>query len=92
MPAFFEKVKQRVKNRDTYKEFLKVLNLYSQEMVSQAEMLRLAEDILGKYPDLFNTLKSIVQTEENYGKTKQGGIGQTNKLINYDKKKKNFSR
>eukprot|EP00898_Chlorokybus_atmophyticus_P000738 jgi/Chlat1/1665/Chrsp127S08674 len=50
--AFFEKVKARLRNRDAYQEFLKCLNLFSQDIISRIELQGLAGDILGRFPEL----------------------------------------
>mmetsp|Transcript_36011 Transcript_36011/g.80148 ORF Transcript_36011/g.80148 Transcript_36011/m.80148 type:complete len:1160 (+) Transcript_36011:163-3642(+) len=49
---FFEKVKARLRNRDAYNDLLKCLNMYSQEIISRAELVWLVNDIVGKHPDL----------------------------------------
>jgi len=36
--AFFERVKARLRNRDMYQEFLKCLNIFSQEIIGRAEL------------------------------------------------------
>lgn len=35
---FFEKVKARLRNKDTYQDFLKCLNLFSQEIIGRTEL------------------------------------------------------
>ncbi len=50
--AFFEKVKQRLKNRDAYNELVKCLNIFNSEVISKMELQALVWDILGKYPEL----------------------------------------
>jgi histone deacetylase complex regulatory component SIN3 len=36
--VFFEKVKARLRNKDTYQDFLKCLNLFSQEIIGRTEL------------------------------------------------------
>lgn len=38
---FFERVKQRLRNREAYQEFLKCLNLFATDVISKAELLNL---------------------------------------------------
>lgn len=39
---FFEKVKQRLRSKEQYQDFLKCLNLYAQEIISRNELINLA--------------------------------------------------
>eukprot|EP00879_Flechtneria_rotunda_P010154 GHRR01010615.1.p1 GENE.GHRR01010615.1~~GHRR01010615.1.p1 ORF type:complete len:776 (+),score=281.26 GHRR01010615.1:210-2537(+) len=58
---FFEKVKSRLRNRELYQDFLKCLNLYAQEIISRQELLSLAHDIIGRYPDLVDGFQRFLQ-------------------------------
>ena len=49
---FFERVKNRLRNKEAYQDFLKCLNIFSQEIISKMELQGLVYDIIGKYPDL----------------------------------------
>ena len=49
---FFERVKNRLKTREVYQDFLKCLNLFAQEIISKDEMVQLVDDLLSKTPDL----------------------------------------
>jgi hypothetical protein len=40
---FFEKVKQRLRSKEQYQDFLKCLNLYAQEIISRNELINLAQ-------------------------------------------------
>ena len=51
---FFERVKQRLRNRDVYQEFLKCLNIFNQDIITKMELRGLVYDVLGKYPDLLS--------------------------------------
>jgi paired amphipathic helix protein Sin3a len=35
---FFEKVKNRIRNREAYQELLKCLNIYNQEIINKHEL------------------------------------------------------
>ena len=50
--TFFEKVKTRLRNRETYNELIKCLNIFNSEVISKMELQSLVWDILGRYPDL----------------------------------------
>ena len=49
---FFERVKNRLRNKEAYQDFLKCLNIFSQEIISKMELQGLVYDIIGKYSDL----------------------------------------
>jgi paired amphipathic helix protein Sin3a len=49
---FLEKVKTRLRSRELYSDFLKCLNMYSQDIISRPELVSLTADILGRNPDL----------------------------------------
>ena len=61
---FFDKVRDTMtsSSRDggAWGEFLKCLDMYSQEVLSRSEMLQLVEDLFGKHHDLFQEFKSIL--------------------------------
>jgi paired amphipathic helix protein Sin3a len=66
---FFDKVKARLRSRDTYQEFLKCLNIFSQEIISRGELQSLVGDILGKHADLmegFNEFLTHCENVEGY--------------------------
>jgi len=49
-----------VDGQESWAEFLKCLELYSQEVISQAEMLHLVQDLLGKNTELFADFKALL--------------------------------
>ena len=49
---FFERVKQRLRNKEVYQEFLKCLHIFNQDVITKMELRGLVYDVLGKYPDL----------------------------------------
>lgn len=61
---FFDQVKDTMtsSSRDggAWAEFLKCLDMYSQEVLTRAEMLQLVEDLFGKHNDLFQEFKAIL--------------------------------
>lgn len=50
--TFFEKVKAKLRSREGYQDFLKCLNLYTQEVISKSELTSLVHDLIGRYSDL----------------------------------------
>lgn len=50
--AFCEKVKEKLRNPENYQEFLKCLHIYSQEIITRADLQNLVGGLLGRYPDL----------------------------------------
>ncbi|OMO54974.1 Paired amphipathic helix [Corchorus olitorius] len=52
--AFCNKVKEKLRNPDHYQEFLRCLHLYDNEVISCAELQKLVNDLLGRYPDLMD--------------------------------------
>jgi len=67
LPAFVEKVKSRLRNRETYQEFLKCLNIFNQEIISRSELQRVVGDILGKHADLMEGFNEFLTHCENEG-------------------------
>lgn len=50
--SYFERAKQRLRNKDAYNDMLKCLSMYTQEIISRQELLQLLNDIIGRFPDL----------------------------------------
>ncbi|XP_058777151.1 paired amphipathic helix protein Sin3-like 4 [Vicia villosa] len=66
--AFCDKVKERLRNPDSYQEFLKCLHIYSREIITRQELQSLVGDLLGKYPDLMEGFNEfLLQAEKNDG-------------------------
>ncbi|KAG8324934.1 Paired amphipathic helix protein Sin3a [Homalodisca vitripennis] len=55
--AFFDKVRKALRSQDVYDNFLRCLNLYTQEVLSGTELLQLVTPFLGRYPELFRWFK-----------------------------------
>lgn len=73
--AFFERAKQRLRNKDAYNDFLKCLTMYTQEIISRQELLVLANDIIGRLPDLM--VRSALQGAVTAGAAaaRRNGVG-----------------
>ncbi|KAF7720667.1 Transcriptional regulatory protein sin3 [Apophysomyces ossiformis] len=57
---FFERVKKYIGNKTTYNAFLKVLNLFSQQIVDQNVLVSRVEGFIGGNKELFDWFKSLV--------------------------------
>lgn len=63
--GFFDKVKKAIGNKQTYNEFLKFLNLYSQDIIDKATLIERVELFLGDtHQDLLNWFKQFVGYKE----------------------------
>ncbi|PRW32936.1 SIN3 component of histone deacetylase complex isoform C [Chlorella sorokiniana] len=49
---FFERVKQRLRNKEAYADFLKCLNMFAEDILAKQELVSLVHDIIGKHSDL----------------------------------------
>ncbi|CAO3665162.1 unnamed protein product [Umbelopsis ramanniana] len=57
---FFERVKKHINNKSTYNEFLKVLNLFSQQIVDQNTLVERVQSFIGNDKKLFKWFKDFV--------------------------------
>lgn len=57
--SFFERVKKHVDDRPTYIEFLKLLNLYTQEIIDVRTLVDRAALFIGGHRELFATFKNL---------------------------------
>ncbi|KAI9284465.1 hypothetical protein BC943DRAFT_347176 [Umbelopsis sp. AD052] len=57
---FFERVKKHINNKSTYNEFLKVLNLFSQQIVDQNTLVERVQSFIGNDKKLFKWFKGFV--------------------------------
>ncbi|BFZ61969.1 Transcriptional regulatory protein sin3 [Saitoella coloradoensis] len=58
--AFFDRVKKYIGNKQTYNEFLKVLNLFSQEILDKNTLLERVEGFIGGNRELIDWFKRFV--------------------------------
>lgn len=61
--AFFDKAKRFISNKQTYNEFLKILNLFSQRIIDKNILVDRVEGFLGGNRELMNWFKNFVQYE-----------------------------
>lgn len=65
---FFERVKKSLANRQTYSEFLKLLNLFNQDIIDVGMLVRRAEPFLGgRSSELFEWFKGYVRYDDEEG-------------------------
>ncbi|KAK9360348.1 hypothetical protein V1504DRAFT_423614 [Lipomyces starkeyi] len=58
--AFFDRVKKFIGNKQTYSEFLKLLNLFSQDIIDKNLLIEKAEAFIGGNKDLIEWFKRCV--------------------------------
>ena len=61
---FFERVKKVLANKTTYAEFLKVLNLFNQDIIDPQMLIEKVEPFLERSPELFDWFKNYVRAED----------------------------
>ena len=62
--SFFDKAKKFIGNKQIYTEFLKILNLYSQDLLDRDELVEKVEYYLGGNKELFDWFKNFVGYEK----------------------------
>lgn len=63
--SFFDKVKKAIANKQTYNEFLKILNLFSQDIIDKETLVERVDSFIGEaHPDLLNWFKMFVGYED----------------------------
>jgi paired amphipathic helix protein Sin3a len=85
---FFERVKKHLANKTTYTEFLKVLNLFNQDIIDSKMLVERVEPFIGRNYELFEWFKRYVKFDadtavdaEEYtygGSRNQSSINHTN--------------
>ncbi|KAJ3094926.1 Transcriptional regulatory protein sin3 [Phlyctochytrium planicorne] len=62
---WIDRCKRTIGNKAAYTEFLKVLNLFSQEIIDAKTLVERVEPFLSRAPDLFDWFKKFVKYEED---------------------------
>lgn len=65
--AFFDRVKKFIGNKNTMNEFLKLCNLFSQDLIDKQLLLYRANSFLGGNPELFAWFKKFMGDDEEQG-------------------------
>lgn len=63
--TFFDKLKKSIGNKQTYNEFLKLLKLYSSDVIDKSTLYDKAKLMIGPFPELFEWFKNFVGYEES---------------------------
>ncbi|GLD92507.1 hypothetical protein PINS_up001066 [Pythium insidiosum] len=58
--GIFEKIKKILPSRDSWREFLKCLELFSQEVLGRQEMLSLVKNLFGRHTDLVDEFDHLL--------------------------------
>ena len=58
--AFFDRVRKFIGNKQAYNEFLKLCNLYSQDVIDKNTLIQKAEGFIGANPDLIGFFRRFV--------------------------------
>lgn len=61
--AFFDRVKKYIANKSTMNEFLKLCNLFSQDLIDRNVLVHKVSNFIGGNPDLMNWFKAFVSYE-----------------------------
>ena len=59
--AFFEKVKKGMNNKSTYNEFLKLINMYTNDIIDKNVLVSRSEAFLASFPEQFSYFKGMVK-------------------------------
>lgn len=59
--AFFDRVKKFLSNKQTFSEFLKLCNLFTQELIDKNKLIHKAFNFIGANADLMTWLKNFVE-------------------------------
>lgn len=58
--AFFDRVKKFISNKQTYNEFLKIINLFTQDIIDHNILVERVENFIGANGELFDWFKKFV--------------------------------
>lgn len=62
--VFFDRVKKTIANKNTMNEFLKLCNLFSQDLIDKTTLVHRARSFIGQNPELYKYLQSFVGYED----------------------------
>ncbi|KAJ4382894.1 Transcriptional regulatory protein sin3 [Didymella sp. IMI 355093] len=80
--AFFDRVKKFIGNKNTMNEFLKLCNLYSQDLIDKTLLLYRAQSFIGGNPELFAWFKKFMGEEDDQQKTRPKTVNSRVSLSN----------
>ncbi|KAH8682355.1 hypothetical protein BX600DRAFT_41402 [Xylariales sp. PMI_506] len=67
--AFFDKVKKHIGNRATMVEFLKLCNMFSQNLIDAPNLVHKAHQFIGGNPELMKWLKDFMGHDDSFNET-----------------------
>jgi len=62
--GFFDKVKKAIGSKQSYNEFLKIVNLFNQDLIDKDTLIERVEGFIGSHGDLFDWFKTFVGYED----------------------------
>lgn len=62
--GFFDKVKKAIGSKQSYNEFLKIVNLFNQDLIDKDTLIERVEGFIGSHADLFEWFKTFVSYED----------------------------
>ncbi|KAG1810180.1 uncharacterized protein HD556DRAFT_1318620 [Suillus plorans] len=71
---FFERAKRTLESKDTYEEFLKLLNMYSKDIIDAKTLVNMAQVYLGD-GDLLSQFREVVGIDERQDSIEHGPPG-----------------
>ena len=80
--AFFDRVKKFIGNKNTMNEFLKLCNLYSQDLIDKTLLLYRAQSFIGGNPELFAWFKKFMGEDDEQQKTRPKTVNSRVSLSN----------
>lgn len=58
--ALFDRAKKHINNKNSYSEFLKLCNLFIQELITKEMLMHRAYNFLGGNPELYSSFKQFM--------------------------------
>ncbi|KAI1515339.1 Paired amphipathic helix protein Sin3a [Pyrenophora tritici-repentis] len=80
--AFFDRVKKFIGNKNTMNEFLKLCNLYSQDLIDKSLLLYRAQSFIGGNVELFTWFKKFMGEDEEQQKSRPKTVNSRVSLSN----------
>lgn len=71
---FFERAKRTLESKDTYEEFLKLLNMYSKDIINAKTLVNMAQVYLGD-GDLLSQFREVIGIDERQDSIEHGPPG-----------------
>lgn len=62
--TFFDRVKKYINNKQTFNEFLKLCNLFSQDLIDKTTLYHKASTFIGGSPDLMSWFKTFIRYDD----------------------------